>query len=347
MTQFSYKVTDFKNGDEAIAFLMTSKHEIDLVIWDFHVPEINGLEALNTIGKEMNLPVVIMSHEHRKETVMESTKRGSCNFIVKPVSKEVIAVLWQHVYRKSVYSVESDPESVNNKEDSSSGEQNNSYQKEDKNKKPRMTWTPELHQLFEKAVQKMGGLENAVPKQILKCMQEERDVGLSRNNVASHLQKYRLNTGKKSCVGQESREDSEWRNVGPNTTLTATKPLLNSSFSHHARGPYFGNGQDARNAPMQYPSTNYFTMNNSHFMTNSLANLPYNTDLFLPQQHQQPQFQYQPYSHSSLQLPSVITKQESPAMENPDLIYNQHSPYFDSNEFFPKGLGNFDTTNGH
>lgn len=51
-------VRDFKNGAEAIAFLMMSKHEIDLVIWDFHVPEINGLEALKTIGKEMDLPVV-------------------------------------------------------------------------------------------------------------------------------------------------------------------------------------------------------------------------------------------------------------------------------------------------
>ncbi|KAF2591707.1 hypothetical protein F2Q70_00041261 [Brassica cretica] len=60
MTQFSYQVRDFKNGAEAIAFLMMSKHEIDLVIWDFHVPEINGLEALKTIGKEMDLPVVSM-----------------------------------------------------------------------------------------------------------------------------------------------------------------------------------------------------------------------------------------------------------------------------------------------
>lgn len=112
----------------------------------------------------------VMSHEHRKETVMESTKRGSCNFLVKPVSKEIISVLWQHVYRKkiSVYSAESDPgENVGldqdlyqtNKEDSSSGEQNSSYQKENKSKKPRMTWTSELHQLFEKAVEKMGGLE--------------------------------------------------------------------------------------------------------------------------------------------------------------------------------------------
>ncbi|CAN6899727.1 unnamed protein product [Brassica oleracea] len=359
MTQFSYQVRDFKNGAEAIAFLMMSKHEIDLVIWDFHVPEINGLEALKTIGKEMDLPVVIMSHEHKKKTVMESTKRGSCNFLVKPVSKEIIAVLWQHVYRKrvSIYSVESNPEeNVGLDQDdidlyqtnSNSGEQTSSYQKEDKNKKPRMTWTPELHQLFEKAVEKMGGVEQAVPKQILKCMQEEKDAeGLTRNNVASHLQKYRLNSGKKSSMIQETRENSEWRNDGPNTALTASKPLPNSIFGLHTRVPYFANDQDARNGPMQYPSTNYFTMDNAHFMTNSFANLPY-TDSF--HQQQQQQFQHQQYSHSSLQLPSVITKQEFPyesaALENPDLIANKNSPYMDWGDYLPEGgLSDFDKTN--
>lgn len=40
-----------------MAFLMKNKQEIDLVIWDFHMPDINGLDALNTIGKGMDLPV--------------------------------------------------------------------------------------------------------------------------------------------------------------------------------------------------------------------------------------------------------------------------------------------------
>ncbi|KAG2258949.1 hypothetical protein Bca4012_022017 [Brassica carinata] len=363
MTQFSYQVRDFKNGGEAIAFLMMSKHEIDLVVWDFHVPDINGLEALKTIGKEMDLPVVIMSHEHEKKTVMESTKHGSCNFLVKPVSKEIIAVLWQHVYRKriSIYSVESDPEESlgldqdnidlyqTNKEESSSGEQNNSYQKEDKNKKPRMTWTNELHQLFEKAVEKLGGVGQAVPKQILKCMQAEKEIdvgGLTRNNVASHLQKYRLNSGKKSCVHQETREDSEWLNAGPNTTLTASIPLPNSSFGLHTRVPPFPDVQNATNAPMQYPSTNYFTVNNNHFITSSLANLPY-TDSFHHQQQHQQQFQHQQYTHSSLRLPSVRTKQDLAAMDNTDLISNPNSPLFDSREFFLEGFSNFDTINRH
>lgn len=146
---------------------------------------------------------------------------------------------------------------------------------------------------------------------------------------------------------QETRENSEWRNDGPNTALTASKPLPNSIFGLHTRVPYFANDQDARNGPMQYPSTNYFTMDNAHFMTNSFANLPY-TDSF--HQQQQQQFQHQQYSHSSLQLPSVITKQEFPyesaALENPDLIANKNSPYMDWGDYLPEGgLSDFDKTN--
>ncbi|KAJ0246411.1 putative two-component response regulator ARR20 [Hirschfeldia incana] len=190
--------------------------------------------------------------------------------------------------------------------------------------------------------------QDAVPKLILKSMQEEMDVGLTRNNVASHLQKYRLSTGKKSSVLKETREDSQWRNAGPNNALTASKPLPNSSFGLQTRVPYFGNDQDARNGPMQYPTTNYFTMNNSHFITNSLVNLPY-TDSFHQQQQPQQQFQHQQYYHSSLQLPSLITKQESPYvsadMENPDLIANQNSPHLDWGDILLEGHGYLDKTN--
>lgn len=51
-------VTYYNNGEDAIAFLTKKKHEIDIVLWDYHMPKINGLEALKTIGKDMDLPVV-------------------------------------------------------------------------------------------------------------------------------------------------------------------------------------------------------------------------------------------------------------------------------------------------
>lgn len=120
-----------------------------------------------------------MSHDHKKETVMILTKYGACDFLVKPVSKEVVAVLWQHVFRKRMSksdldkpgesdTVESDPDEYDdlgqdnlcqsNEEDS----KNTSDQKGDKSssKKPRLTWTAELHQKFEVAVEKFGSLNS-------------------------------------------------------------------------------------------------------------------------------------------------------------------------------------------
>ncbi|XP_047317366.1 transcription factor MYBC1-like [Impatiens glandulifera] len=55
-------------------------------------------------------------------------------------------------------------------------------------KRPRLVWTPQLHKRFVDAVAHLG-IKNAVPKTIMQLMNVD---GLTRENVASHLQKYRL-----------------------------------------------------------------------------------------------------------------------------------------------------------
>lgn len=55
-------------------------------------------------------------------------------------------------------------------------------------KRPRLVWTPQLHKRFVDVIEHLG-IEKAVPKTIMEMMNVE---GLTRENVASHLQKYRL-----------------------------------------------------------------------------------------------------------------------------------------------------------
>ena len=56
-------------------------------------------------------------------------------------------------------------------------------------KRTRLIWTDTLHQRFLEAVERCGGIEHALPKAIMKDMKVD---GLTRENVSSHLQKYRL-----------------------------------------------------------------------------------------------------------------------------------------------------------
>ena len=76
------------NGQIALEKLQTQK--ADLIISDWHMPVMDGLEFFRAVKKEKVLadtPFLMVTVEDSKEKVVEALKVGVRDYIVKPLSK--------------------------------------------------------------------------------------------------------------------------------------------------------------------------------------------------------------------------------------------------------------------
>ncbi|KAK9115118.1 hypothetical protein Syun_021915 [Stephania yunnanensis] len=225
-------LTTCSQATVALNLLREKKGCFDLVISDVHMPDMDGFKLLEHVGLEMDLPVIMMSGDQRKNLVMRGIKHGACDYLLKPVRMEELRNIWQHVVRKKwsgskdfeQSSIEENDRhkrggddtdyasSVNEGTDASwktakkrkdTKEEEEDGELEDNDpatsKKPRVVWSVELHQQFVNAVSQLG-LDKAVPKRILELMNVP---GLTRENVASHLQKFRLYLKRLNGVAQQ------------------------------------------------------------------------------------------------------------------------------------------------
>ncbi|KAJ8750532.1 hypothetical protein K2173_015686 [Erythroxylum novogranatense] len=89
-------------------------------------------------------------------------------------------------------------------------------------KRPRLVWTPQLHKRFVDVVGYLG-IKNAVPKTIMQMMNVE---GLTRENVASHLQKYRLYLKRMQGLSPDGPSSSEQHESASANGAAAPMPAV-------------------------------------------------------------------------------------------------------------------------
>ncbi len=85
------EVLEAGDTKEALSVLKREGHGVKLMILDVNMPGMDGLEFLENLKAIpiwANIPVIMLTTESKRETVLRAVRAGASNYLVKPFTKE-------------------------------------------------------------------------------------------------------------------------------------------------------------------------------------------------------------------------------------------------------------------
>jgi len=89
---------EFKNileaEDGTAAVQVLSTHKVDLIVSDWNMPKMSGLELLKYVRSNnhtKDIPFLMVTAEAQKENILEAVKAKVSNYIVKPFTAATLA----------------------------------------------------------------------------------------------------------------------------------------------------------------------------------------------------------------------------------------------------------------
>jgi DNA-binding response OmpR family regulator len=93
----------FTNGKDFLDYLDTSPGPIDLLIIDFLIPFVNGIECVRLFRKERkNVPVLMLTAYFSEQSKNEAFIAGCNEYVLKPLFPEKIYSLLQKYLRPQI-----------------------------------------------------------------------------------------------------------------------------------------------------------------------------------------------------------------------------------------------------
>jgi len=84
-------VDEAEDGADAVAKVQAGNY--DLVLMDWNMPNMTGIEALKAIranAQTAAVPVIMVTSESEKTRILEAIQSGATNYIVKPFTPDVL-----------------------------------------------------------------------------------------------------------------------------------------------------------------------------------------------------------------------------------------------------------------
>lgn len=220
---------------DALNIVRQKKDDLELILTNIHRTYANRYGIIDHIKREFKLQIIFMSPDI--DDIKNSSRSGGNGvtvYIMKSLSVNDMNNLWATALAREKGKTELSSGKLVRVENGSfsvaseackrtrtieGNEENGNVEK-----KPRVVWTKEMHQKFLDAVAQLGH-DKAFPKKIVELMNLP---GLTRENVASHLQKYRM------CMkrAQEGFTGSSYDFIDPFGFNTSQRSFRQPHWNH-------------------------------------------------------------------------------------------------------------------
>lgn len=98
------EVVKFRTGKEFIEYIKNKEAKIDLVIMDFLIPLINGIDCTRIFRKERkNVPVLMITAYSSEQSKSDSYIAGCNEYILKPIYPEGVYSLLEKYLKQEVH----------------------------------------------------------------------------------------------------------------------------------------------------------------------------------------------------------------------------------------------------
>ncbi|MGO9094023.1 MAG: response regulator [Bryobacteraceae bacterium] len=93
LRELGYEVCEAANGREALEVMEAQKAEVTLVLADWNMPEINGLELLKRLRQDPALSalvVIMVTTETELGQMVAALEAGANEYVMKPFTRDIL-----------------------------------------------------------------------------------------------------------------------------------------------------------------------------------------------------------------------------------------------------------------
>jgi len=93
LVELGYEVCEAGNGKEALDVLAAEKTAVSLVLADWNMPEVNGLELVKRLRQDpdySSIKVIMVTTETEMDHMVSALKAGANEYVMKPFTKNIL-----------------------------------------------------------------------------------------------------------------------------------------------------------------------------------------------------------------------------------------------------------------